>query len=391
MRRSGKSSVRSRSASGLAAAAATVALSLGAAAAPRLIVIRDGVERTLVEESSRGFPAVALSDLAAALGYRWTGDGMEVHGRRVEFVPGSPFFLAADRVHQLAFAPYRAGEALMLPTQWATEWLPANAPDRWRYVDGRLVALESPPASAPPGVPSRERWVVVLDPGHGGVDPGSVGSRGTREKDVTLAIAKQLAAVLRESSNIEVVLTRDADTLIALSERPKRANLANGDLFLSIHTNAHRQRRSVSGFETYFLAVAQTEDAERVARMENAAARYETGRTVHELDPITFMLRDLVQNAYLIESLRWAELVQGSLDASLGTPNRGVKQAGFYVLVGANMPAVLVEVGYISNPQEEMLLRSQAHQRRIARALAHSIERYLAIYGERFRYAGEAR
>lgn len=397
MRRTWRSSVPGRGASGVLTAVVTFAVSVGAAGAPTLVVIRDGVERVLTAESVRGFPAVGLRELAGALGYAWNGEAIEVDSRRVEFVPGSPFFHVGREVHQLASPPYRSGDALMLPVQWATEWLPANVPHRWRYADARLIAVESAPSrtassAGPPATPGRRsRWVVVIDPGHGGVDPGSIGPRGTREKDVALGIARELAAALRNNGSIDVVLTRNTDTLIALADRPRIANLANGDLFISIHANAHKHRRSVSGFETYFLAVAQTEDAARVAQMENAAARYETGKSAKELDPITFMLRDLVQNAYLIESLRWAELVQGTLGGNLDAPNRGVKQAGFYVLVGTNMPAVLVEVGYITNAQEEMLLRSQAYQRRVARALGHSIERYLAIYGDRLRYAGEAR
>jgi N-acetylmuramoyl-L-alanine amidase len=184
-------------------------------------------------------------------------------------------------------------------------------------------------------------------------------------------------------------MTRTTDTLIALDDRPRIANHVGADLFLSIHTNA-LNRPQIAGFETYFLAVAKTEEAERVAQMENAAIRFDRRPGV-ELDPITFMLRDLVQNAYLIESLRWAELVQQALAESLDAPNRGVKQAGFYVLVGANMPSVLAEIGYITNPREEQRLRSQAYQRRVAEALARSIETYLRSYGPRFEVAGTRR
>lgn len=371
-------------------AAASLAAVLVGGATPRLVVVREGAERPVATHAARGFSAVGLGDLATALGYPWAADAIDLEGQRVEFVAGSPFFRAGGRLQQLAHAPYREGGTLRVPLQWASEWLPAAFPSRWRYRDGRLEAVGPPPRTveAPTRRP-RDRWVVVVDPGHGGVDPGAVGPRGTREKDVALAVARALGRELKDHPAIEVVMTRTTDTLIALRDRPQMANRVDADLFLSIHTNA-LHRPQVAGFETYFLAVAETEDAARVARMENAAARFEREGTGAALDPITFMLRDLVQNAYLIESLRWAELVQESMAGSLDSPNRGVKQAGFYVLVGANMPSVLVEIGYITNLQEEQKLRSAAYQARVARALAQSVESYLRTYGRRFRYVDTA-
>ncbi len=388
MRRSARSSGPSGSARALAAASALAAAAFAGEAGPSLVVVREGSERALPVETARGYPAVALGDLATALGYAWSAEAVDLEEGRVEFVLGSPFFRFGGRVHQLAFPPYRAAEAVMLPAQWATEWLPSVAPRRWRYADGRLTAWAEPKPAATPRPRRPDRWVVVIDPGHGGVDPGSIGPRGTREKDVALAVALELARALEQNPRIQVILTRTADTLIALADRPRIANEAGGDFFLSVHANALSRRSEISGFETYFLAVAKTEDAARVAQMENAAARFELGSGAGELDPITFMLRDLIQNAYLIESLRLAEHGQGALDATLDTPNRGVKQAGFYVLVGATMPAVLVEVGYITHPREEMLLRSPTNLRRIAGALARATESYLQSYGRRF-WTGE--
>lgn len=374
-----------------AVAAAGLAAAWAGRPAPTLVVVRGGAERVVVAEAARGYPAAGLGDLAAALGYAWSADVIELEGERVEFTAGLPYFRAGGRLHQLAHAPYRAAGALMISLQWASEWLPGALPARWRYRDGRLESLPSPRrASDPPPTRERDRWVVVVDAGHGGIDPGAIGPRGTREKDVALGVARALARALEDHPQIEVVMTRRTDTLVALDDRPKIANRAAGDLFLSIHTNA-LPRPNVAGFETYFLAVAKTEDAARVAQMENAAVRFDRGAAGVELDPITFMLRDLVQNAYLIESLRWAELVQASLAESIDAPNRGVKQAGFYVLVGANMPSVLVEIGYLTNPQEEQQLRSPTYQRRVAEALARSIETYLRTYGRRFRYVETAR
>ena len=380
-----------RGRSGRAWAVAALSVAAGFAfGAPGLVVVRAGAERPVATETERGYPAVSLGALASALGYAWSADGLEVHGERIQFHPGSPFFAAGGRLHHLAHPPYRSDGSLMLPVQWASEWLPAALPGEWRFRAGRLESItRSARAAEPPPARARDRWVVVVDAGHGGVDPGAIGSRGTREKDVTLGVARALAQILTENPQIEVVMTRTTDTLIALDDRPRIANHVGADLFLSIHTNA-LNRPQVAGVETYFLDVAKTEDAERVARMENAAIRFEQ-RAGENLDPIRFMLRDLVQNAYLIESWRWADLVQGALGESLDTPSRGVKPAGFYVLVGANMPSVLAEIGYITNPREEQRLRSQAYQRRVAEALARSIETYLRSYGPRFEVAGTRR
>jgi N-acetylmuramoyl-L-alanine amidase len=227
------------------------------------------------------------------------------------------------------------------------------------------------------------RPLVVIDAGHGGVDPGAVGPSGRREKDITLAVSRLLAEELRREAGLEVRLTRDRDTLIALADRGRMANRWRGEpalqrpaLFISIHTNAH-PRRSATGFETYFLSEAKTEDARRVAAMENAAQQYEQPST-RPVDPLSFILHDLRQNHYLRESSDWAETIQRRLAAVHPGPNRGVKQAGFVVLNGAFMPAVLVELGFISNAAEERMLADAAMQRRMARELAGAVRDYFA-------------
>lgn len=243
-----------------------------------------------------------------------------------------------------------------------------------------VVALWSPPPLvAQPAATFRP--LVVVDAGHGGVDPGARGPSGMREKDVTLAVARRLAALLAADPRLEVRMTRDADTLIALRDRPRMANgwrAAGGPdrpaLFISIHANAHRQS-SARGFETYFLSEAKTADARRVAEMENAAEQYEETNGEFS-DDLSFILQDLRQNLYLRESSDWAEMIQARLAASHPGPNRGVKQAGFLVLNGAFMPAVLVELGFISNPREEGLLAHPGRQAEFAQRLAESIRDY---------------
>lgn len=248
----------------------------------------------------------------------------------------------------------------------------ADAPAKSAATTGKTAA--APAASTPRAAAKR---LVVIDAGHGGVDPGARGPSGIREKDVALAVAQSLAAILRQDPTLEVRMTRDRDTLIALNDRTRMANRWRADgqeaLFMSIHLNASDQK-SAHGFETFFLSEAKTEDARRVADMENAAQRYES--EAPKLDPLSFILHDLRQNKYLRDSSDWAAMIQKRVAEVHSGPNRGVKQAGFVVLNGAYMPAVLVELGFITNPQEEKTLTNRDQQARFARQLARAIHDY---------------
>jgi N-acetylmuramoyl-L-alanine amidase len=226
---------------------------------------------------------------------------------------------------------------------------------------------------------------VTIDPGHGGVDPGNPGvffPRGTREKDVTLAVGLLLRDELKRQG-VGVQMTRTVDTLIALGDRGAYCT-ESCDLFVSLHVNALARRRGytdVRGFETYFLAEAKTEDAARVAKMENEAVRFETGPTPAEPGVgIDFILKDLQLNEHLRESARAAELIQRNLQTVHSGESRGVKQAGFMVLTTARRPAILVELGYSTNPQDGRLLTTRSSQKAMAAALADAIVAYLLEY-----------
>lgn len=244
-----------------------------------------------------------------------------------------------------------------------------------------LAALLGAAAAPAAGQAPAGRPLVVIDAGHGGVDPGARGPGGAREKDVTLAVAFRLAETLRAEGGLEVRLTRDRDTLIALRDRPRLANawrtqdgLERPAVFISIHANAHRQS-AAHGFETYFLSEAKTEDARRVAELENAAESYEDEGGAG--DELAFILNDLRQNLYLRESSDWAAMIQRHLGAVHPGPDRGVKQAGFIVLNGAFMPAVLVELGFITNPNEARVLADRTRQHQMASQLARSVREFL--------------
>jgi N-acetylmuramoyl-L-alanine amidase len=213
---------------------------------------------------------------------------------------------------------------------------------------------------------------IVIDPGHGGHDPGALG-KGISEANLVLDVALRLEKLLLKRPGAEVVLTRRADTFVALEERTAIANREKADLFLSIHVNASRNAKA-QGVETYFLNFATSPEAEAVAARENSAS----GRTMHNLPDI---VRAITLNNKLDESRDLARVVQDSLVKRLGAQHRqlrdlGVKQAPFVVLIGAAMPSVLAEIAFITNPREAQLLKSEAYRQRIAEALLDAVTRY---------------
>ncbi len=224
----------------------------------------------------------------------------------------------------------------------------------------------------------RPRRVVVIDPGHGGEDPGAIGPGGLKEKDVTLDIAKRLKKILENRYKLKVYLTRDNDRFVSLKDRTLLANRYNADVFVSIHINASR-RKTLRGVETYLLNWTNDEEALKVAARENAISVEKMKKSQTELGMI---LASLERESKRDESLRLAYHVHNSLVGRLSRYYReiedlGVKQALFYVLVGAEMPSVLVEVGFISNPKEERLLRKASFRQRTAEALGRGIYRYI--------------
>jgi len=212
------------------------------------------------------------------------------------------------------------------------------------------------------------------------------------EKDITLHVALALRDVLAERG-VNVIMTRSTDTLIALSDRGRIANAKKGDVFLSIHVNAAnprwKQPGAARGFETYFLSEARTEDARRVEAMENEVVKYEIANNVAAGDPLSFIVHDMEQNQHLRESSEFAATVQGSLAKMHPGPNRGVKQAGFRVLVTAFMPAVLVEIGFGTNVAEARYLRDAKRQREIATSVANATLEYLVAYQRRNSAVGQ--
>lgn len=217
--------------------------------------------------------------------------------------------------------------------------------------------------------------LVVIDPGHGGHDPGARGPSGLEEKDVVLDVAKRLGKLFGIYTNVRVIYTREDDNFIPLKERAAIANRIKADLFVSIHANA-AYRPDAYGAETFFLnSEASDNEARAIAAFENGVITLEQGNKEQE-DVLKTTLWDLAQSEFLEESQALAEIIQDELEVKLRINNRGIKQAPFYVLGGATMPAILVEIGFISNPLEEKRLRDEYYRESIAEALYFGLMNY---------------
>jgi len=245
-------------------------------------------------------------------------------------------------------------------------------------------------AGGEPPAPRRGLRTVVLDPGHGGAETGAVGPSGTMEKELTLALARTLADRLMSTLGVRVALTRTDDVDLGLDERSAFANQNKADLFLSIHLNS-AARGDAHGAETYFLSLqASDERAADAAALENLVGENAARPGSDEFD-VQLMLWDLAQSSHLAASQRLAGLIQEELNRELDLPNRGVKQAPFRVLMGAAMPAVLVELGFISTAAEEQKLRDPAYRGELVDTLVRAIARFKTEYDASFETAGGAR
>ena len=235
------------------------------------------------------------------------------------------------------------------------------------------------PASVQAAPGEKDRFdVVVIDPGHGGEDRGASGAGGLEEKRLVLDVSQRLARRLR-ASGLRVMTTRNEDVFVPLEVRTSMANDARSDLFISIHANSARGD-APRGFETFFASLEGSDDeARQVAERENGAFR--RSQVSHEsLDPLVGVLGDMMVSEHMAESSEFSKLVQGELASIPGTSRRGVKQAPFVVLMGVQMPASLVEIGFLSNHEDEQLLGSAGHREAIAQAVAQAV----ILFGKRY-------
>ena len=277
-----------------------------------------------------------------------------------------------------------AAAASPTPAPW-----PSATPAPRDTRDSRAARADTETAPAPPqvnraGSYSLARQLglgarkIVIDAGHGGHDPGTLGRGGLQEKDLVLDVAVRLQRLVRDELGAEVVMTRSTDVFIPLEERTAIANAQGADLFLSIHANSSRNS-SVRGIETYFLNFAQDPHAEAVAARENAISP----ATLKDLQNL---VKAIALNSKIDESRDFASSVQEAMVQTIrpiapDVSDRGVRTAPFYVLIGANMPSILAEIAFVSNPQEERLLRTPEHRDRIARSLLDGVRAYLDSLG----------
>jgi N-acetylmuramoyl-L-alanine amidase len=383
------------------------ALALTAAAPPTVTIVTPAGERRVpVTTDARLGALVPAGPTLGAIGGTSQLDGIWAEVRvgqmPFRFLLGAPLYTVSGGLYTLASLPTLRGDSLFLPLQFLSDALPRHLGSRFRW-DARASRLidagerpaapsatrvasastTTPAADAPKGL-FRRTHRVTIDPGHGGVDPGNPGlyfPRGVREKDVTLDLGLLVSRELRYKG-VQVTMTRTRDTLIDLRDRGRYC-ASDCDLFVSLHVNSLPRRSgftSVRGFETYFLAEARTEDAARVARMENEAIRFEQPKAEDEASGLDFILKDLQLNEYLRESGRAAALIQRHLGEVHSGEDRGVKQAGLIVLNTARRPAVLVEVGFSTNRADARLMAMPDSQKKLARAIAEAIVQYLLEY-----------
>jgi len=239
---------------------------------------------------------------------------------------------------------------------------------------------ERPPAPSPPPLASQGLRTIIIDPGHGGMEVGSKGKFGTLEKSLTLPISQKLKTLIEKNLAYRVVLTRDKDVDVSLENRAAIANNNRAVLFISVHVNGF-PRSSARGSETYFLSLNATdEEARRLAYMENNSSDIESKISSEDENDIMMILWDMAQSAFIKQSSELAENIQRELNSLLGTRNRGIKQAPFKVLTGVACPAILVEIAFISNPDEERKLQTEEFQNNVARAIYRGIDNFLKNY-----------
>ena len=226
----------------------------------------------------------------------------------------------------------------------------------------------------------KDRWKldpIVLAAGHGGKDPGTLGRRGTKEKDIALDITKRVGLLLEKNTKLKVIYTRREDVFIPIWERTKIANEANGKMFLSIHLNGN-PNKTAYGFETYLLRPGKTEDAIEVAHRENEVIKLEdrSENKYRDLSGENLIIATMAQSVYMKESEELAAMIQEEMGKKVKSKNRGVKQAGFHVLIDASMPNVLIEAGFLTNANEERNLRKSNYRQIIANSIYRAIVKF---------------
>ena len=356
-----------------------------------LVVIYDGVSKGTVEpiivDNFRYIDTDQIVRIGDGKRYYATKkfkESIRLWGSRVVFSPENPYVVIDGTPYNMGLPTKLDRKGLLVPLEGFFKSFAAATGHSIELTDSSIELsitegtsentynkIDEPPSESPKSQllerkrkseeETKYKGVIVIDAGHGGKDPGAIGPSGIREKDITLPIAKYLRDELK-LLGFDAKLTRYSDVFIPLSKRTEIANNAHADLFISIHCNASPSRNA-RGSETYFLALAKTTEARAVEARENQVIEFEIpqdGPTPGNV--LELILWDMAQNEFHKESSQLAEKVQIALNRNLGIKSRGLSQAGFHVLKGAFMPAILVETAFISNKKEEKLLASDSFQ-----------------------------
>lgn len=354
--------------------------------APAVAYTIKGIEREMdtADVTINGEHYVLMIDVCDANGIEWEWDSvsrkviLRKGGREAVFLIGSKYYYDGKRIKSLSEPVLMKGGFIYFPLRFA------------RYPINRLFRPEKKKAGVP-YTPKREpkkaekitekRYKirkVVIDPGHGGKDPGAISKTGLREKDVVLDVSQRIKKEL-EKSGIDVVMTRDSDNFITLSRRAEIANKCDADLFVSIHANANRSRW-MSGFEIYCLSEATDDNARALAASENSVLKYEEGSFAKHSKDLDAIVWDLRFTEHRVESIELAEFICQSVTDNLKMRNRGIKSARFYVLKYVEMPSVLVEMSYLSNKTDEKNLNKSSYKQGLAEGIASGIINYKGEY-----------
>lgn len=351
--------------------AASLLFTAGCATVPRRVSLKSALASQTVKIDGKEYIPLALIARYYQAGCEWDPIARRADlvkaNRSFSFYVGIEYAAVNGRPERMSSPAAFYEGAVVIPADFAIE---------------RIGKILGPPRiTRGPQPPITQRYLirkVVLDPGHGGDDPGAVGKGGLREKDAVLDIARRVKDKLNENG-VDVIMTREKDKSIPLTRRAQIANDNDVDFFVSIHANAARLK-GAKGFEVYYLSNAVDDNARAVEAAENSLLKFDDSSFLHRDTDLEATVWDLVYTENREESIELAKYIAKAVDNSTSLNNRGVKSARFAVLRLAQMPAVLVEVGFISNPAEEKNLKDPAYREAVSSAIARGILNYKRVY-----------
>lgn len=350
---------------------ASIAIAGCAASGPYMRLGSDLQKDVKIFNNIAYLPLAKLCD-HYGLNYKWDEfvktAVIEKNGKRIALRAGSDRILADGIERRLDRPVALDGGMVYVPISFVNNNLGT--------IVGPAAVAGKPPEAFPKRLPMK---TIVIDAGHGGKDAGAVGGRlRLKEKHMTLAVSKKLKKIL-EAKGLKVIMTRNEDAFIPLSKRVQIANRSEADLFVSIHINASRTR-ALKGFECYYLSNTADDNARASIASENAPPKTGEGTLLRHTKTLDKTLWDMILSENRAESAELARNICGSVEGTLAIKNRGIKSARFYVLKLTRMPAVLVEMGYLSNRYEEMRLKDDKFLEKLTEAVARGILTYKSQY-----------